>query len=93
MNRKIEIFTAGCPVCDPVVKLVKETASGPDGNFLDKITVYNLAGSEANEAGLEKMRLYRINRLPSVVVDGKLLDCCDRPVTREDLTGAGIGQA
>ncbi len=23
MKRQIEVFTAGCPVCDPVVKLVK----------------------------------------------------------------------
>ena len=26
MKRTVEIFTAGCPVCDPVVQLIKETA-------------------------------------------------------------------
>ena len=26
MKRQIEIFTAGCTVCEPVVHLVKETA-------------------------------------------------------------------
>jgi hypothetical protein len=28
MKRKIEIFTAGCPLCDPVVKLVQELSCG-----------------------------------------------------------------
>ena len=92
MNRKVEIFTAGCPVCDPVIKLVKDIARDSDGNFLDDITIYNLA-DKPEKAALDKMRDYKINRIPSVVVDGRLLDCCDRAITREDLIGAGIGRA
>ena len=38
MKRQIEIFTAGCPVCEPVVQLVKETA-GKDCSRVPAIAV------------------------------------------------------
>jgi len=38
MKREIEIFTAGCPVCEPGVKLVKDTADNDC-----EITIHNLA--------------------------------------------------
>ena len=38
MKRQIEVFTAGCPVCEPVVKMVKEMACDSC-----EVTVYNLA--------------------------------------------------
>jgi hypothetical protein len=37
MKREVEIFTAGCPVCEPIVQLIKDTA-GKDCN----ITIHNL---------------------------------------------------
>jgi len=38
MKRKIEVFTAGCPVCEPVVKTVNEMACDSC-----EVIVYNLA--------------------------------------------------
>lgn len=88
MKRTVEIFTAGCPICDPVVQMVKETAC-------DKceITIYDLVKQCEEKTCTDKMRAYGINRVPSIVVNGKLLDCCDRAITKKDLKNAGIGQA
>jgi len=88
MKRTVEIFTAGCPVCDPVVKLVKETA-----NDNCEITVYDLVKQCEEKICIDKMNDYGINRVPSIVVDGKLLECCDRAITQQDLVSAGISQA
>ncbi|MFP4622392.1 MAG: glutaredoxin [Bacteroidales bacterium] len=88
MKRQVEIFTAGCPVCDPVIQLVKDTSCGNC-----EITVYNLREQRNKKNVTDKIKHYGINQDPSVVVDGKLLECCDRSITKEDLITAGIGQA
>tara|TARA_Y100001933_G_C18830917_1_gene493377 strand:+ start:175 stop:444 length:270 start_codon:yes stop_codon:yes gene_type:complete len=88
MKRQIEVFTAGCPLCDPVVKMVKEIAC-------DKceITVYDLVKQCDDKICLTKMNEYGIQKIPAVAVNGKLLDCCkDSPITKEKLIEAGIGQ-
>ncbi len=83
MKKQVEIFTAGCPVCEPVVQLVKDTA----GVNCD-ITIHNLS-EDHNDAIRKK---YALTRLPSVAVDGKLIDCFkNSAITKEDLIGAGIG--
>jgi len=87
MKRTIEIFTAGCPVCNPVVQMVKQTA---DDNC--EITIYDLVKQCEEKACIDKMKAYGIIRVPSIVVNGKLLDCCDQTVTQQDLINAGIGQ-
>ncbi|MFU8813053.1 MAG: thioredoxin family protein [Balneolaceae bacterium] len=83
MKRQIEIFTAGCPVCEPVVELVKETACESC-----EITIHNLSET----SGDDKISQYNIQTLPAVVVDGKLLSCCtNNGVRKEELEAAGIG--
>lgn len=86
-KRKIEIFTSGCPVCEPVVDLVKKTAC-PSCD----VVVYDLnSGCSTNECR-DKAKNYGINRVPAVVVDGKLLECCKGgQITEEALRAAGIG--
>ncbi len=82
-KRQVEVFTAGCPVCDPAVQLVQELAC-PDC----KVTVHDL-----RESGVEKAREYGITRVPTVVVDGTIAACCqDGGVDRRQLQAAGIGQ-
>ena len=87
MKPIIEIFTAGCPVCNPVVKLVKETAKD---NW--ELIVYDLAKQHNEKSLTDKIRKYGINRIPSIVMDGKLLACCNNEITRQDLIKEGIGQ-
>ena len=87
MKSEIEIFTAGCPVCEPVVQLVKDTA----GNDCE-ITIHNLAEQCESKICITKMEEYGVKRLPAIAVNGKLLSCCTNvEITRDDLINAGIG--
>lgn len=89
MKRQIEVFTAGCPVCDPVVKTVKEMACDSC-----EITIYNLVEQCDDKVCIEKMKKYDISSLPAVAVNGQLLACCqNRGVSKEELEAAGIGKA
>ena len=83
MGRRVEVFTAGCPLCDPVVALVERIAC----DRCD-VTVYNL-----NEpAGAGRAREANVHRVPMVLVDGKPAGCCEiGPVTEAGLRAAGVG--
>ncbi len=87
-KRKIEVFTSGCPICEPVVDLVKKTACPSC-----EVVVYDLnAGCKTNECR-EKAKKYGITKIPAVVVNGKILDCCKSGnVTEKELRAAGIGR-
>ena len=83
-KRKVKVFTAGCIVCQGVVDIVNELAC-PHCD----VAVYNLTKNE----GVEEAKAYGVSALPSVVVNGELLECCARgPITKGDLQAAGIGQ-
>jgi glutaredoxin 3 len=82
-KRKIEVFTAGCGLCDETVKLVRGIACAScDVEVLDM-----------NDATvIAKAKSYGIRRVPSVVVDGRLADCCAAGGPDEaSLRAAGIG--
>jgi hypothetical protein len=88
-KRKIEVFTAGCPLCDGTVQMVKDlTCDNCD------VTVYDLNKGCATNECRTKAAEYGIVRVPAVVVDGTLVDCCknQQQITREALIAAGIGQ-
>ena len=86
-KRKIEIFTAGCQVCEPAVELVKKTACPSC-----EVVVYDIREGCATNECRDKAKEYGVSRLPAVVVDGKLLDCCKSGAVSEDaLKAAGIG--
>ena len=87
MKRKIEVFTANCPVCDPVVKLVNELSC-----VNCEVTVYDMIKQCQDKSCLDKAREYDVQRIPAVAVDGKLLNCCEAgPISREDLIRTGLG--
>ena len=87
MKKEVEIFTAGCPVCEPVVQLVKDTV-GEDC----EITIHNLVEQCESKICITKMNEYGIKRLPAIAVNGKLLSCCTNiEITKDDLVNAGIG--
>lgn len=87
-KRQIEVFTAGCGVCDEAVEVVRSVAcSGCE------VTVHNVTEKE-NRAVQDKVKQYGIKRLPSVVVDGKLADCCSGGgVDAEQLRALGVGSS
>ncbi|MCX2678916.1 thioredoxin family protein [Galbibacter sp. EGI 63066] len=88
MKRQIEIFTAGCPVCEPVVQQIKNLICENC-----KLTIYNLTEQHEDKACMDKIKQYNIHRLPSVVVNGELLACCkNNRISKDDLIAAGIGQ-
>lgn len=88
MKRQIEIFTAGCPVCSPVVTMVKEIACDSC-----EITIHNLNEDFDNLQVKDKLVSYGVKRIPAVAVDGRLLGCCtNNEVSREELISAGVGQ-
>ena len=84
-KRKIEVFTAGCGVCNETVRLVQSiTCASCDVEVLDM----------HDTAVAAKAKGYGIRRVPSVVVDGKLADCCIGAGPEEaSLREAGVGVA
>jgi hypothetical protein len=84
-KRKVEVFSAGCSVCDETMKLVKSIAC-PSCD----ITVLNMKEPEV----AKRARSLGIHSVPAVVVDGELAGCCiNRGPNEADLRAAGIGQA
>lgn len=82
-KRKIEVFTAGCQVCNETVALVQKIACAScDVQILDM--------HEKKTA--EKAKRYGIRSVPAVVIDGKLAECCaGRGVDEVSLRAAGVG--
>ncbi len=89
IKRRVEVFTAGCPVCEETVNRVKSLACPSC-----EVRIYDLReGCTTNECR-DKARQYGITAVPAIAVDGVLLDCCRRePITASSLRVAGIGQA
>ena len=85
MTRRIEIFSAGCPVCDEGTARVRALA-GDD----QEVVVHDLQGdAEAARLAAE----HGIKAVPAVVVDGRLLACCrNTGPTDDELVAAGVGQ-
>ena len=83
-TRKIEVFSAGCPLCDEAEKKVRELAC-PSCD----VTVLNLNEPET----MERAKQLGIQSVPAVAIDGKLTDCCDRRgIDAETLKNAGLGK-
>lgn len=86
-KRQIEIFTAGCSVCEEAVQLVRSIACSSC-----EVTVHNVAKNE--KAVQAKVKEYGIKRLPAVVVEGKLASCCTGGgVDAEALRALGVGSS
>jgi glutaredoxin len=85
-KRTIEVFTAGCPCCDDTVKLVQSlVCPSCDLSILDMRT---------DTAAQAKAKQYGIQRVPAVVVNGKLADCCQvGAVDANTLRTLGVGAA
>ena len=83
-KRKIEVFSAGCKVCQEAVEQVKQmTCPSCEVQVLDM----------QDPAAAARAKKLDIRSLPAVAVDGQLADCCaGRGLDESKLKAAGIGQ-
>lgn len=80
---KIELFIAGCPLCESAVQTVNDTACPKC-----EVIIYNLQNGE----GKAEAAKYGVTRVPTVVVNGTIAGCCETgKVNAEDLRAAGVG--
>lgn len=87
-KRKVEVFTSGCPICEPTVDLVKNLACPSC-----EVIIYDLT-KDTNKEIQNKAVSYGIERISAVAVDGKLLECCEmRSISEDSLRQAGVGSA
>ncbi len=83
-TRQIEIFSAGCQVCEETIALVNRLACPSCG-----VTVLDMkdqtVATRAKELG--------IRTIPAVVIDGQVASCCTgQGATEKELRLAGVGQ-
>lgn len=84
IQRQVEIFSAGCPVCEETVQLAKRVACPSCAVIVRSMSDPNV---------VEKARLLGISSLPALVVDGHLAACCATGGLNEAfLRDAGVGQ-
>ncbi len=84
-KRQIEIFSAGCAVCEAAVQTVNEQACPSC-----EVTVLDMS----DPAVAERAKSLGVQSVPAVVIDGKLADCCQgRGINEDTLAAAGLGQA
>ena len=82
-KRKVEVFSAGCALCQDTIDLVKELAcSGCEVSVLDML--------DAEVA--ERAKSLGVQSVPAVAVNGQLAACCaGRGPDEAALSAAGIG--
>ena len=82
-KRSIEIFSAGCPVCDQTIEMVKGIACPSC-----EVSVLDMN----DPAIANRAKSLDIRSVPAVVIDGKLADCCaGRGPDEATLKAAGLG--
>ena len=83
-KRKIEIFSAGCSVCQKTEKLVNDIAC--DSCQISVLDMHDADVSKRAES-------FGIKTVPAVVIDGNLAKCCQGQGPDEvALRAAGLGQ-
>lgn len=71
----VEIFSAGCQICKDFVARIKKMACPSC-----EVTVLDMKEVEVSN----RAKSLNIRSLPSVVIDGRLADCCDERGPDED---------
>lgn len=83
-KRKVEVFSAGCPVCNDALDMIK-------GISCEDCDVQVMDMNDSVVA--ERARKLGIRSVPAIVIDGKLADCCAGSGPDEaTLKAAGIGE-
>lgn len=83
-KRIVEVFTAGCPVCDETVEMIRRMACETC-----EMDVLDLK----EEAVARRVEELGIRSVPAVAIDGTLARCCTgRGVSEDALRAEGIGE-
>ncbi len=83
-KRKIEVFSAGCPVCKETIEMVNRIACPPC-----EVSVLDMNSPEV----ADRARNLGIRSVPAVVIDGELADCCaGRGPDEKTLHAQGLGK-
>ena len=84
-KRKIEVFSAGCATCHEAIEVIRRAACPSCEVIVHDMKDINVA---------KRAKSLGIHSVPSVVIDGKLADCCaGRGVDEHVLRTAGLGKA
>ena len=83
VRRRVEVFTAGCSLCQDTVDLVNRIAcSSCDVDVLDM----------QDDEVARRARSLGVRSVPAVAIDGVLAECCaGRGPDEETLRAAGLG--
>ena len=82
-KRKIEIFSAGCPICTDSVQQIEMLACSSC-----EVEVLDLHNETVAQRAIE----LGIRSIPAVLIDGNLADCCSgRGINMGVLQTAGLG--
>ena len=83
-QRRIEVFNAGCPVCDAAIAQIRAAAC-PSCD----ITI----GDMNDPATARRAERLGVRSVPAVAIDVQLVDCCaGRSPDSDVLRSAGLGQ-
>jgi len=82
-KRKVEVFSAGCTVCNDAVQLVHKLAC-PSCD----VTVLDMKNMDV----VKRAQALGVRSVPAVAIDGMLADCCaGRGIDEQKLRAAGLG--
>lgn len=83
-KRRIEIFSADCPVCRSAIERVQEIACPSC-----EIAILDMRDDQI----ADRAEILGIRSIPAVVIDGQLADCCaGGGIDESTLKAAGVGQ-
>jgi glutaredoxin 3 len=83
-KRKVEVFSAGCPVCQETIDLVARVACVSCEMIVLDTRQLHVA---------QRAKLLGVRSVPAVAINGKLADCCaERGPDEGALRAAGLGQ-
>ncbi len=83
-KRKIEVFSAGCAVCEQTEQLVKQIACDSC-----QVEVFDMHDADV----AKRAEGLGIKSVPAVVIDGKVASCCaGRGPDESALRDAGLGK-
>lgn len=83
-RRRVEIFSAGCAVCEETIALVNRLACDSC-----EVLVRDMADPDVTS----RARQLGIHSVPAVAVDGRLAECCaGRGPDEASLRAAGVGR-